>query len=76
MEEIMWNIHDKMGEVRRGVWAYANRRESVISDVPLSSLCGEISDERSRDMAGLNKHRNQPVVTHAIGLFLTRDISH
>lgn len=54
----------------------ANRRESVICRTLLSSTCGQISDERSRDMAGLNKHGNQAVVTHASGLVLTWDISH
>lgn len=37
---------------------------------------GQISDERSRDMAGLNKHGNQAVVTHVSGLVVTSDISH
>lgn len=54
----------------------ANRRVSIICRTPLSSSCGKISDEWNRDMAGLNKHRNQAAVTHACGLVLTWDISH
>lgn len=50
----------------------AHRRESAISWTSLSSSCGQSSDERSRDMAGLNKHR----ATHAFDPGLTRGISH
>lgn len=60
----------------KGVKEHASRRESAISRTLLSSSCGQISDERSADMVGLNKHRNQTVVTHAGGLVLTRDVSH
>lgn len=59
-----------------GVRGLANRRESAISWTPLSSSCEQISDERSWDMAGLHKHKNHAVVTHANGLVLTWDISH
>lgn len=37
----------------------------------LSSSCEQISDERSRDMAALNKQRDQAVVVYASGLVLT-----
>ena len=67
---LKWNITDgKRGE--GGVSECANRWESAISQTPLSSLCGQISEERSRDMAALNKQRSQALVTHASGLVLT-----
>lgn len=54
-----------------GLRECANRRESVISRTLLSCLCGQVGDERSKDMADLNKHRNHTLVTHAYDLILT-----
>lgn len=63
-------------EVGKGAREGVNRRESVISRTSLSSSCGQIGDERSRDMTGLKKHGNLAVVTHASGLVMTWGISH
>lgn len=56
---------EKGGGWGGGVRECANRRESAISRTSLSPSCGQISVERSRDMAGLNKHGNQALVAHA-----------
>lgn len=69
--EVIHRQNEILQTGKGGEWECANRRESVISRTLLSPSCGQNSDERSRDMAGLNKHRNQAVVTHATGLVLT-----
>lgn len=50
----------------------ANRRESAISWTWLSPSCGQSSDERSGDTAGLNKH----AAAHVFDPGLTWGISH
>lgn len=69
-DKVEYHRREKGGS-GKGSRESANRRESIISQAALSSSCGQISNERSRDMVGLNKHRSQAAVIHASGLILT-----
>lgn len=75
-DKVEYYRREKRSGGGEGVEEHASRRESAISRTLLFSSCEQISDEKSADMVGLNKHSNQPVVTHASGLVLTWDVSH